>query len=149
MEMIRIIHIVPEDALWQKTIVFAEGCSWSAGKHLGQLMRACSFSGWEAVFIAAENDDILGFCTFLKEDHYPENRYSPWISSIFVDEAARGKRISHQLIEAAVLHAKESGFSKVYIPSDMKGFYEKCGFLPIDALTNYAGGLDTVFMREV
>lgn len=41
------------------------------------------------------------------------------------------------------------GFSKVYIPSDMEGFYEKCGFQPIDKLKNYGGDMDTIFMREI
>ncbi len=38
---------------------------------------------------------------------------------------------------------------KVYIPSEMKGFYEKCGFQPIDKLINYGGDIDTIFMKEI
>ncbi|GEM_PF-1089334 len=38
---------------------------------------------------------------------------------------------------------------KVYIPSEMKGFYEKYGFQPIDKLINYGGDIDTIFMKEI
>lgn len=61
----------------------------------------------------------------------------------------RGKRLSHQMIETVIGYAKEIGFSKVYIPSNMIGFYEKCGFEPIDTLTNYGGDNDTIFMKEL
>lgn len=146
MEVIRLEY---NNDNWDKTINFAENSSWIAGKHLAGMMRDNRFTEWETVFIAKDNDDIYGYCTFLKEDYYPENRYSPWISSIFVDEKARGKRVSHQMIEYVIKYAKESGFSKVYIPSDMEGFYEKCGFRPIDTLKNYGGDIDTIFMREI
>lgn len=35
------------------------------------------------------------------------------------------------------------------IPSDLKNFYEKCGFTPIDTLKNYAGDYDTIYMRQI
>jgi len=31
----------------------------------------------------------------------------------------------------------------------MTEFYEKCGFYPIDTLKNYAGDMDTIFMKEI
>lgn len=145
----KIERIEYNSALWEKTIDFAENCSWIAGKHIAGMLRENRFSDWEAFFIAIDNDNIIGYCSFLKEDYYPENRYFPWISSVFVDESARGKRVSHKMIETVIAYAKENNFSKVYIPSDMKGFYEKCGFMPIDSLKNYGGDMDTIFMREI
>lgn len=53
------------------------------------------------------------------------------------------------MIEAVIKYAKENGFTKVYIPSNMNGFYEKCGFIPIDTLINYSGDSDTIFMQEI
>lgn len=147
--MVEIMRVQCNDLLWTKAISFSENCSWIAGKHVAELLRENRFTDWEAFFVAKENNDIIGYCTFLKKDYYPENRYSPWISSIFVDEGARGKRVSHKMIEFVITYAKENGFSKVYIPSDMTGFYEKCGFKPIDTLKNYGGDIDTIFMRKI
>ncbi len=146
MEIVRLEYGSP---LWAETIDFSERCSWAAGKHVAEMLRQNRLNHWEAFFAASENDHIIGYCSFLKEDYYPENRYSPWISSIFVAEEARGKRVSHKMIEFVIPYARANGFSKVYIPSDMKGFYEKCGFRPIDTLENYAGDMDTIFMREL
>ena len=144
--MIQLKHNTP---LWKQTIDFAENSSWTPGRHIAGMLRENRFTDWEAFFVATENNHIIGYCSFLKEDYYPENRYSPWISSIFVDEGARGKRVSHKMIKTAIEYAKEQGFAKVYIPSDMKGFYEKCGFKPIDELKSYGGDMDTIFMREI
>ncbi len=130
-------------------IAFAENCSWEAGKHLAFTLKENNFLEWEAVFAAVEDNEIIGFCTFLETDYYPENRYSPWISSIFVDEKFRGNKISFKLIENAIEYAKLQGFKKVYIPSDMIGFYEKCGFIKIDELINYGGDIDNIFMRKI
>lgn len=137
------------DKLYEKTIDYAKDSSWEAGPHLAKAMENNDFKDWESIFVATEDDAILGFCTIAKEDYYPENRYSPWISNVFVDEKARGKRISQKLIDAAAMYAKEIGFTKIYIPSGIDGLYEKYGFKPIDELKNYGGDIDTIFMREV
>ena len=145
-----IIQIRCTDELWGKTIDYARTCSWEGvGEHLAEIMEKNIFSDWETVFVVVAEDDILGFSTFMKEDFYPDNRYSPWISTIFVDEKYRGNRLSGKMIEKVIEYAKETGFEKVYIPSDMKNFYEKYGFVEIDSLENYAGDIDAIFMREI
>jgi len=147
--MIEVRKVVRTDALWNRLAGYAQSCSWIAGSHLAGMLRENRFSDWEAVFAAMDGERIVGFCTFLKTDYYPENRYWPWISSIFVDEQYRGRRISGLMIEKAMEYAKEQGFDKVYIPSDMTGFYEKYGFELIDRLVNYGGDEDNVFMKRI
>ena len=144
-----ISRIEPDSEIWHKLINYSKSCSWVASKHLADMMENNYFTEWESVFAAISEDKIIGFCTFLKTDYYPENRYSPWISSIFVDEAYRGCRISGKMIETVIVYAKEQGSSKVFIPSDMIGFYEKYGFEKIDELRNYGGEIDNIFVREI
>ena len=144
-----ISRIEQDSEIWDKLINYSRSCSWVAGKHLADMMESNSFTEWESVFAAISENKIVGFCTFLKTDYYPENRYSPWISSIFVDEAYRGCRISRKMIETVIAYAKEQGFSKVFIPSDMIGFYEKYGFEKIDELRNYSDEFDSIFAKEI
>ena len=161
----QILRLTPEHPLWSALAEYADLCSWEAGPHLARLLRDKQLTGWETVFAAvaatpagqdASAEDagtparrIVGFCTFLKTDYYPENRYSPWISSIFVDEAVRGLRICGQLIATACDYASAQGFTRVYIPSDMTGFYERYGFRPIDTLINYSGDTDNIFAFDL
>ncbi|MCH5317724.1 MAG: GNAT family N-acetyltransferase [Eubacterium sp.] len=122
--------------------------SWVGGARLADMIKNNEFSEWETAFLAIADNQIVGFCTILKEDYYPENMYSPWISNVFVDDKYRGNRISERLIDFAARYAKEHGFDKVYIPTDIIGLYEKYGFTKIDELKNYEGNIDSIFMRK-
>lgn len=146
---VRVQDVEPGSVLWDRLTAFADACTWIAGKHLADMMRGNRFQAWEHVFAAVCGEEIVGYCTFLETDYYPENRYWPWISTIFVDEAFRGCRISRRMIDAAIDCAKKQGFRRVYIPSDMTGFYEKYGFEKIDELTNYGGDIDSVFVKDI
>lgn len=134
---------------WKETIEFAENCSWIAGPHLAECMRKNEFRDWESVFVSIIDDKIVGYCTIAEKDFYPENRYSPWISSVFVDEKFRGNRISKKMIEEVLKYAKTIGFKKAYIPTDMEGFYEKYGFEYIDQLKNYLGNMDNILEYNI
>ena len=126
--MISVMRLVQGTALWQELICYAQSCSWEAGKHLAHIMRDSQFRDWESVFAALDGGRIAGFCTLLNTDFYPDNRYSPWISTIFVGEEYRGRRISRRMIEAAIDYARSQGFARVYIPSNITGLYEKYSF---------------------
>ena len=136
-------------AYFEKLIAYASKCSWLAGPHLADMLKNDVFTDWESAFAAIENEQIVGFCTFMKTDYYPDNKYCPWISSVFVGEEYRGRRISQRMIEEVIEHAKMCRFSAVYIPSDMVGFYEKYGFEKIDELRNYGGDIDSIFVKYI
>jgi len=145
----KICKVNYNDVYWNMLIDYANNCSWIAGSHLARMMEENCFTEWESVFVAVSGNEIVGFCTFLKTDYYPENRYYPWISSIFVGEEHRGKRISEKMISKVIEYAKNQGFSEVYIPSEMEGFYEKYGFVKIDELVNYGGDMDNIYAKRI
>lgn len=147
--MIKIEKIDEKSIFFNDLINHARTCSWEAGAHLANLLENSTFVDWESAFAAIVDNRIVGFCTFMKTDYYPNNKYFPWISTIFVDEEYRGKRISGHMIEAVIKYAKSLHFSHVYIPSDMVGFYEKYGFEKIDELENYGGDIDAIFVKAI
>ncbi len=70
--------------LWDKTISFAQSCSWKAGPYLADRMKVNSFKGWERVVVAVENETIVGYCTFSERDELSnEYDYSPFIGFVF------------------------------------------------------------------
>lgn len=87
---IKIEKLKNNSNLWNQTISYANNCHWNVGEHLAKLLEQDDFQDFEGVFIALSGNNIIGFCAFLETDYYPENRYFPWISSIFVDEEYRG-----------------------------------------------------------
>ena len=78
-QMIEILCITAEHEYWEKTIQFAESCSWKAGSFLAKKMSEKSFQDWEREFCAVIDGKIAGFCTFAKKDEWPESyEYSPF-----------------------------------------------------------------------
>ena len=51
------------------------------------------------------------------------------------------------MVEAAIDHARKMGFRRVYIPSDMLGFYEAYGFEKINTPVT-TGEKQTLFLPE-
>jgi hypothetical protein len=76
--------IFKNDEWWKKTINYAKECSWGAGASLAKDMENNSFSDWERVFIAIENGNIAGYCTFAKKDCIPNVDYTHYIGFVFV-----------------------------------------------------------------
>lgn len=135
---------------WDKAAVFAENCSWGAGKTLAGLMGKNEFKDWERVFAAFEDDEPVGFCTLTEKDElHPKYPYTPLIGFVFVDEAHRGRRISEEMIEKVLEYAKSIGYGKVYVMSGEKGLYEKYGFIPMGEFESVYGGSEELFVIAV
>jgi len=134
--------------LWDKTISFADNCSWKAGSYLAHKMRNKEFSETERVFVASEGEEIIGYCTFAKKDELPDDApYTPFIGFVFVDERSRGKRVSERMINAASDYARSIGYEKIYIMSGEQGLYEKYGFVKIGDFITIYGTEDQLFQK--
>ena len=136
--------------LWDKTISFAENCSWKAGSNLAKMMRNKEFSEAGRVLIAIEDDEIIGYCTFAMKDELPDDaEYTPFVGFVFVDEESRGKRASERMISAASDYARSIGYEKIYIMSGEQGLYEKFGFVKIGDFKTVYGTEDQLFQKTL
>lgn len=136
--------------LWEKTMAFAEQCSWKAGPYLAKMMRNHEFREPERVVAATEENEIVGFCTFSRKDELPEDcEYTPFIGFVFVDEGSRGKRISEKMIAAAADYAKAIGYDAIYLMSGEQGLYEKYGFEKIGDYQTIFGTVDQLFQKRL
>lgn len=136
--------------LWEKTITYAETCSWKAGPVLAERMLKNDFLDWERIAVAVDQESVAGFCAFLEKDELPESYdYSPFIGFVFVDGKYRGKRLSGRMIDHVLSYAKELGCTAVYILSGEQGLYEKYGFRKIGDYETIHGTTDQLFVKEV
>lgn len=139
-----------EHPMWEKTIRYAECCSWKAGPYLAHMMRSGNLTDIERVIIACEDDEIIGFCTLSEKDELPDKYdYTPFIGFVFVDENSRGKRISEKLIDTASEYALSIGYKYVYILSGETGLYEKYGFKKIGDVDTIYGSVDQLFQKKL
>ena len=145
------IQLITQDhPLWKKTIAFAEHCSWKAGPVLAKRMRENAFLPWERVIVAADGENVAGYCTITEKDELPEKYgYTPFIGFVFVDERYRGKRISERMIGEACRYAKTLGYPAIYIMSGEQGLYEKYGFEKAGEFETIYGTKDRMFRKAL
>ena len=134
--------------LADELLSFIENSSWEEVKdHLAGLVRNWEFTDWETMFVAKADGCIIGMASVMKEDYYPMPELMPWVSSIYVDEAYRGQKISGRLIGCANEYLKNLGFDKSYIPSDHVGLYEHFGYSYVKDIVNYGGQSDHLYEK--
>lgn len=129
---------------------FVENFSWiEVREHTAESIRDWKFEDWETPFAALADDRIAGMATIARSDYYPLPEIFPWISTIFVSEEYRGRRISEKLIDFANGYAKKLGFDKTYIPTGYEGLYEKYGYRYIKDIVNYGNGVDRLYVKDI
>ncbi len=139
-----------EQDLWNKTILFAEKCSWAPGRRLAERMKINDFRDWERVFAAVRDGEVVGFCVFEHKGTVPkEFDFHPFLNMVFVDEGSRGQHISQMLVESALRYAKELGYSRVYLKSEHRGLYEKYGFRKIADFVPVTGKANQLFETDL
>ena len=147
---IEIRRVEKDTELARELLAFVEGFSWfEVREHVRALIADWAFEDWETPFAALANGEIIGMATIMKTDYYPLPEVFPWVSTVFVAEPFRGRRISGLLIDFANGYARGLGFGRTYIPSEHAGLYEKYGYRYLKDIASYAGGVDRLYVKEL
>ena len=77
--------------------------------------------------ILLDNDNLVGFISLFETDGDEYQELKPWYATMYVKKEYRGKGYSKILNDAILKEAKERGFKKVYLKSELKNYYEKFG----------------------
>ncbi|MDQ2788136.1 MAG: GNAT family N-acetyltransferase [Chloroflexota bacterium] len=80
-------------------------------------------------YIALEGDEPLGTASLVEYDMSTHRELSPWLASVYVTPAARGRGVASALVRHAVGQAAAMGVTRLslYTP-DAQGLYEKLGW---------------------
>jgi N-acetylglutamate synthase-like GNAT family acetyltransferase len=146
---VEIKQVLYKDEYWDKLIDFVRKSSWRESPIIVNNWEENNYLDWERIFVAIENNNIVGHCSLNEKDSISNIEYTPYIQSVFVNEQFRGNRLSEKLILCAISYAKTLGFKKVYIVSDLKNFYEKYGFEKIDEKNDYRGEPQSIFVHKI
>lgn len=150
MEAVKIQKVEKGTRLADDLLHFAENFSWlDVKEHTVSMLKNWEFEEWETPFAAVIDGQIVGMATIMKSDYYPLPEIFPWISTVFVTEAYRGNRISGMLIDCANQYAREMGFTRTYIPTEIVGLYEKYGYRYMKDIINYGNGVDRLYVKEL
>lgn len=84
--------------------------------------------------ILLDDDKLVGFISLFPTDGDEYQNLTPWYATMYVKEEYRGKGYSKILNDALLKEAKNRGFEKVYLKSDLINYYEKFGAIYMNDL---------------
>lgn len=74
-----------------------------------------------------DDDTLIGFISLFKYDGDERRDLSPWYATMYVKSEFRGKGYSKLLNDAIIGEARNLGYSKIYLKTDLVNYYEKFG----------------------
>lgn len=86
--------------------------------------------------ILLDDDNLIGFISIFPVDGEERQDLTPWYATMYVKEEYRGNGYSKILNDAILKEAKDRGFNKIYLKTDLVNYYEKFGAKYIEDLAN-------------
>lgn len=83
-------------------------------------------------FVLLKDEKIIGCSALIINDFISRHDLYPWLACLFIDERERGNEYGNMLMKYAEEQAKKAGFSKLYLTTDLNGYYEKYGWNRIE-----------------
>ncbi len=75
--------------------------------------------------LALDDDKLVGGLSFTAYENPEENDIALWINALYVDSNMRGFGIGSKLISFAEHTAREAGFTKLYVNTNIPSLYLK------------------------
>ena len=126
---------------------------WQAAPYLAEHLRLNTFRSRYGsdgkVLLLTDGNQLISFCTLVRQDEIPDNTLLPWIGFVYTFPAYRGHRYSQKIISHACAIAKAEGHHHIYLSSSEKGLYEKYGFTPYKRMKTFSGDFTQVFIRTL
>lgn len=136
----------------EKWIDKIRSCDWRAAKFLADLLEQNTFHktlGNGSLFIMADGEKPVAFCTLTHRDCIEDDNLFPWIGFVFTAPEYRGHRYSGEVIGVACERAVRQGFDKVYLATDHIGLYEKYGFTYMESRNDIYNEESRIYFKEI
>lgn len=87
-------------------------------------------------YVILDNEVPVGIFMIAYNDikGYPE--YNPNLSCVCVEEKYRGRGYSDYILEYSCIEFKKLNIRKAYLKTNLKGFYERKGWIPLNQYCN-------------
>lgn len=117
-------------------------CDWVAAHFLCSLVREGKIYELlgknTRLFILADGDELISFCTLSDMDDVQPTSLTPWIGFLFTAPDYRRRGFAGELIDKCVREARALCYDSIYISTNHEGFYERYGF----KFTGYQNSVD-------
>lgn len=100
-------------------------------------------------FVAMLQDQPIGMVSLWMNDLACRQDLHPWLASLYVDEAYRNRGIGRQLQVHATSAARELGYARIYLITDLVGYYERLGWAFLELAPTSNGGETRIYCKEL
>jgi len=97
-------------------------------------------------FVALQGEEIIGSYAILRSDLNSRQDLFPWLACLFVEKKYRGQNLGIVLQNHAKQYMKTLGYEKLYLCTEIDGYYEKNEWVEIG--TGYSIGDDQYKIYE-
>ena len=98
-------------------------------------------------YILIDENKIIGTYALLVNDIISRQDLMPWLACLYVEEAYRNKGHAAALLQHGLEEAKRMGYERLYLSTDIEGFYEKKGWKFFDEAYGVGGNEFRVYMK--
>lgn len=79
-------------------------------------------------YLMLDGERIIGSFGLIENDFMVRKDLKPWLCALYIEKSERGKALGSKLLAHGRQQAKTLGFDKVYLCTDIIGYYEKYGW---------------------
>lgn len=128
-------------------------CDWQAGQFLYRLLITGDFDKTlgqnSQVFMLIDGDELVSFCTLSSVDDTQPTDLTPWIGFVYTFPQYRGSGCAGELLRYVELYASKAKHAKVYVSTDITGFYERYGYTFLSFMTDVNGAASRVYYKHI
>ncbi|CAM4490835.1 GNAT superfamily N-acetyltransferase [Paenibacillus endophyticus] len=93
------------------------------------MLHACGpGSDLPRFYLLMQHDVIIGTYALLRNDLISRQDIFPWLACLYVAPEHRGNRIGSALMEHALRESGKKGYERLYLCTELDGYYEKNGW---------------------
>ncbi|WP_240613950.1 GNAT family N-acetyltransferase [Salinicola acroporae] len=109
----------------------------------------CGARGVPSVFVAMNDGEPIATASLTLSDMSTRAAMGPWLASVFVLPAWRGRGIASALAAAVETEAREAGCRRLYLYTpDQVALYARLGWVPFESVI-YRGERVTLMHRDL
>lgn len=110
---------------------------WSYQQAADELASHTARAAIPTTIVALDGDALIGSASLLVEDLPEWKQFTPWVASVFVTPAWRGRSVGTALVRRLVEIAGELGVPRVYLLTPgQAAFYQRLGWSVVDVPIN-------------
>jgi len=100
-------------------------------------------------YLALEGNKIVGSYALITNDLISRQDLIPWFACLLVEPSHRNKGIAGKLLDHASEQAKTLGYVRLYLSTDLEGFYEAKGWNYMTKGFNFNGEAIKIYEHAV